>query len=225
MTREDHGRRMAAKVRKLGRHSYAVPSETISDYEYVVKLGKNGWYCECPDRAKKKNTCKHMYAVFVFRKPEAYFIRHISDTQCPKCLSTHTISKGHRRRHCKVCDSYYTLGVKSRFGLDVITEGMNIVFGGSSLRKARCTLSQSGTNVAHRSILNWLAKYGPMIDEYTKTLRPRVGDHWRIDEVYVKVSGKSMYAFHMLDTETRYITVLYLRIRGLMMYGPYFVHV
>ena len=80
MTREDRGRRLAAKVTKLGRNSYAVPSETIPDYEYAVKLGKNGWYCECPDHAEGGKVCKHIYAVFVFRKPESRLVQYISDT-------------------------------------------------------------------------------------------------------------------------------------------------
>ena len=196
---------MAAKVIKLGRNSYAVPSETIPDYEYAVKLGKNGWYCECLDHVKGGKVCKHIYAVFVFRKPESRLVQYISDTQCPKCLGTRTISRGGRRRYCKACGICYRPGVKSHFGLDVITEGMNVVYAGSSLRKARCTLSQRGISVTYRNILNWLVRYGPLIDEYTKTLRPSVGDHWRIDEVYLKISGVQMYAFHMLDTETRYV--------------------
>ncbi|MXX20761.1 MAG: DDE-type integrase/transposase/recombinase [Cenarchaeum sp. SB0661_bin_35] len=207
MTREDHGRRIASnsKIRKLGRNSYAVPSETIPNHEYVVRLGKVGWVCECPDHAEKKSVCKHMHAVFVFRKPEARSIWHVPETQCPRCLDKQTIPRG-QSRYCKICNSRYVpYGIKSRFGLDTIIEGMNMVYSGSSLRKTEYILAQRGIDVSHIGILKWLSKYGTMVDEYIKTLRPRVGDHWRIDEVYMSVAGVRMYAFHMLDTETRYV--------------------
>ncbi|MYG33450.1 MAG: DDE-type integrase/transposase/recombinase [Cenarchaeum sp. SB0677_bin_16] len=207
MTREDYGRRIVSqsKIRKLGRNSYAVPSETIPNHEYVVRLGKVGWVCECPDHTEKKSVCKHIHAVFIIRKPKPHYIQYIQESQCSQCLDTKTISRG-RSRYCKRCKIYYTpRRVRSRLGLDTITHGMNVFYGGNSLRKTCCTLTQRGINLTHACVLKWLSKYGNMIDEYTKTLKPRVGDHWRIDEVYMKVSGKSMYAFHMLDTETRYI--------------------
>ena len=203
--REDLGRNLADSVRKLSRNSYAAQSETMPDHEYVVQLGKAGWWCECPFHTEKKVVCKHIYAVFTFRKPEPRFVRYVPDIQCPKCRNTHTISKGRRRRYCKTCNVYYTPGVKSHFGIDAIAEGIHAVYAGGSLRKTECMLSQRGIDVSYRNILHWLFKYGPMVDEYTKTLRPRVGDHWRIDEVYMNVAGVKMYAFYMLDTETRYV--------------------
>lgn len=203
MTREDRGRNLA--VRMVDRNSYVVQSETTPSRTYPVKLGKTGWSCECPDHTEKGSVCKHMYAVFTFRKPKPLFVPYVSESLCMRCQNTETISRG-RSRYCKTCESYYTPNrIKSRVGLDVITQGMGMVYSGCSLRKTSCLLSQRGTDVTHKSVLKWLTKYNPMVDEYTKTLRPRVGDHWRIDEIYLKIGGIPVYAFHMFDTETRYI--------------------
>ena len=82
---------------------------------------------------------------------------------------------------------------------------MNMVYSGCSLRKTSYLLSQRGTDVTHKSVLKWLTKYSTVVDEYTKALRPWVGDHWRIDEVHLKIGGTPVYAFHMFDAEIRYI--------------------
>ena len=42
------------------------------------------------------------------------------------------------------------------------------------------------------------------MDEYLKTITPQVGDKWRADEVWVKISGDKKFLFAMMDQDTRF---------------------
>lgn len=42
------------------------------------------------------------------------------------------------------------------------------------------------------------------MNKYLEKIVPQVGDAWRADEIYVKISGELKYVFAMMDDETRF---------------------
>ena len=40
--------------------------------------------------------------------------------------------------------------------------------------------------------------------EYAEKIQPQVSDHWRADEMYVKIKKDLKYVFALMDDETRY---------------------
>jgi transposase-like protein len=84
-----------------------------------------------------------------------------------------------------------------------ITTAMQLYFSGESLRNTMKSLRLLG-EVSHKTVFMWIKKYVKLMKEYAEKLVPNVGDTWRADEVYVKITGNMKYLFAMMDDETRF---------------------
>ncbi|MDG7010819.1 MAG: DDE-type integrase/transposase/recombinase [Nitrososphaerota archaeon] len=51
---------------------------------------------------------------------------------------------------------------------------------------------------------HWFRKYVSLMDGYLDQIFPQLVDHWRADELYVKIRGNRKYLFAMMDDETRF---------------------
>lgn len=86
----------------------------------------------------------------------------------------------------------------------VITSAMQLYFTGESLRNVQKFLKLQGIAVSHVAVLKWIKKYVKLMQSYTESIVPNVGDTWRADELYVKINGNMKYLFAMMDDETRF---------------------
>ncbi len=70
---------------------------------------------------------------------------------------------------------------------------------GLSLRDVELILSERGITVSHESIRQWCLKFGSKFARRLRRRRPRPGDTWHLDEVFLKINGKLHYLWRAVD--------------------------
>ena len=77
-----------------------------------------------------------------------------------------------------------------------------------SLRDVEQLMLARGVVVSHETIRSWCATFGP---DYAKKLRqrkPRPGDKWYLDEVFVKINGQTHYLWRAVDQDGNVLDIL-----------------
>src|SRR3712207_4992880 len=70
---------------------------------------------------------------------------------------------------------------------------------GLSLRDVELILAGGGVCVAHESIRQWCLKFGADFARELRRRRPRPGDTWHLDEVYLRINGELHYLWRAVD--------------------------
>lgn len=86
----------------------------------------------------------------------------------------------------------------------IITEAMQLYFSGESFRNIKSFFRVQSVNISHVSVYKWINKYTSLMESYLEILKPQVGNAWRTDELYVKISGNMKYLYALMDDETRF---------------------
>ncbi|MDE1830183.1 MAG: DDE-type integrase/transposase/recombinase [Thaumarchaeota archaeon] len=181
------------------------------------------WECSCPDHTFRHLCCKHIHAVEISikireevkAKTEKVVISPVSVSNCIYCHSTKITKDGLRHNkygsiqkfQCKDCKKYFTINIgfeKMKHDPKGITTAMQLYFSGESLRNVAKSLRLIGMNVTHQTVYNWIEKYTGLMNAYLSKITPQVGDTWRSDEVFLKISGNMKYLYALMDDETRY---------------------
>jgi putative transposase len=68
-----------------------------------------------------------------------------------------------------------------------------------SLRDVQEMLFERGVIVSHESIRAWAAKFGQAYANSLRRRRARPGDKWHLDEVFIKINGKTHYLWRAVD--------------------------
>ena len=82
-----------------------------------------------------------------------------------------------------------------------------------SYRDVEELLAQRGLDLSYESVRSWVLKFGPMIARRLRQCRPRPSDHWHLDEMVVRITGKRMYLWRAVDHEGEILDVLVQRRR------------
>ena len=81
---------------------------------------------------------------------------------------------------------------------------LDLFFRGISLREVQQHLQSTfGIDVSYVTIYNWIKKYVELVNSYTKDLKATTSDRWHADETLIKVRGRQMVLWCLLDSETR----------------------
>ena len=70
---------------------------------------------------------------------------------------------------------------------------------GLSLRDVELILAERGIAVTHESIRQWGLKFGGDFARKLRQRRPRPGDTWHLDEVFIRIRGKLHYLWRAVD--------------------------
>jgi putative transposase len=62
-----------------------------------------------------------------------------------------------------------------------------------SLRDVELILAERGIVVTHESIRQWCRTFGTDITRRLRKRRPRPGDTWHMDEVFIRIRGELLY--------------------------------
>jgi putative transposase len=62
-----------------------------------------------------------------------------------------------------------------------------------SLRDVELILAERGIRVTHESIRQWCLKFGADVAHKLRCRRPRPGDIWHLDEVYLRINDVLHY--------------------------------
>ena len=77
-----------------------------------------------------------------------------------------------------------------------------------SFRDVEDLLAERGILVSYETVRRWGNHFGPMIAADLRKRGPKPDTHWRLDEVYLKIEGRSVYLWRAVDTEGEVLDVL-----------------
>jgi len=77
-----------------------------------------------------------------------------------------------------------------------------------SLRDVETILAARGVVVSYESIREWGLRFGRLFASRLKRQRPRPGDKWHLDEVFIRVRGKLHYLWRAVDQHGHVLDVL-----------------
>ena len=77
-----------------------------------------------------------------------------------------------------------------------------------SLRDVELILAARGIVVSYESIREWSLRFARLFANKLKRRRPRPGDKWHMDEVFIRIRGKLHYLWRAIDQEGRVLDIL-----------------
>jgi putative transposase len=77
-----------------------------------------------------------------------------------------------------------------------------------SFREVEEMMLERGVVVSHETIRQWCHKFGQTYANELRRRRPRPGDKWNLDEVFIKVNGKTHYLWRAVDQHGNVLDIL-----------------
>jgi putative transposase len=68
-----------------------------------------------------------------------------------------------------------------------------------SLRDVELLLAERGVIVSYESVRRWCLKFGRSFADKLRRRRPRPGDTWHLDEVFIRINGEQHYLWRAVD--------------------------
>jgi putative transposase len=68
-----------------------------------------------------------------------------------------------------------------------------------SLRDVELILAERGITATHESIRQWCRKFGGDFAAKLRRRRPKPGDTWHLDEVFIRIRGELHYLWRAVD--------------------------
>jgi putative transposase len=96
-----------------------------------------------------------------------------------------------------------------RFPPEIISHAVWLYFRFSlSFRDVEELLAQRGIVVSDETVRQWCLKFGQTYANELRHRRPRCGDTWYLDEVYLKINGKTHYLWRAVDQDGNVLDIL-----------------
>jgi putative transposase len=77
-----------------------------------------------------------------------------------------------------------------------------------SLRDVETILAARGILVSYETIRAWGLRFGRLFANELKRRRPRPGDKWHLDEVFIRIQGKLQYLWRAVDQDGHVLDIL-----------------
>ncbi len=77
-----------------------------------------------------------------------------------------------------------------------------------SFRDVEELLFARGIIVTYETVRQWCRKFGQAYANQLRRRRPRPGDKWHLDEVFLKISGKTHYLWRAVDQQGNVLDIL-----------------
>src|SRR5690348_15346251 len=96
-----------------------------------------------------------------------------------------------------------------RFPSEMISHAVWLYFRFSlSFRDVEELLAQRGIIVTYETVRQWCLKLGQTSANELRRRRPCCGDIWHMDEVYLKINGKTHYLWRAVDQDGNMLDIL-----------------
>jgi len=82
-----------------------------------------------------------------------------------------------------------------------------------SFRDVELILAERGVVVSYESIRRWCLKFGASFANSLRRRRPRPGDKWHLDEVFIRIQGELHYLWRAVDQDGIVLDILVQRRR------------
>ena len=77
-----------------------------------------------------------------------------------------------------------------------------------SLRDVELLLAERGIAVSHETVRRWCRKFAATFANRVKRRRPRPGDRWHMDEVFIRIQGVQHYLWRAVDQDGVAVDIL-----------------
>ena len=77
-----------------------------------------------------------------------------------------------------------------------------------SLRDVELILAQRGVDLSYETIRRWCKKFGANFADCLRRRRPRPGDRWHLDEVFIRIQGVQHYLWRAVDQDGVVLDIL-----------------
>ncbi len=77
-----------------------------------------------------------------------------------------------------------------------------------SFRDVEELLYERGVVVTYETVRQWCRKFGQAYANQLRRSRPRPGDKWHLDEVFLKINGKTHYLWRAVDQQGNVLDIL-----------------
>ncbi|MER5842787.1 IS6 family transposase [Streptomyces prasinus] len=77
-----------------------------------------------------------------------------------------------------------------------------------SFREVEELMLERGVIVSHETVRRWCLKFGQGYANGLRRRRPRPGDKWHLDEVFVKINGERKYLWRAVDADGTVLDIL-----------------
>ncbi len=77
-----------------------------------------------------------------------------------------------------------------------------------SFRDVEELLFARGVTVTYETVRQWCRKFGQVYANGLRRRRPRTGDKWHLDEVFLKIRGKTHYLWRAVDQQGNVLDIL-----------------
>jgi putative transposase len=77
-----------------------------------------------------------------------------------------------------------------------------------SLRDVEMILAARGVVVSYETVRDWSIRFGRLFAKALKRRRPRPGDKWFMDEVFIRIRGKLHYLWRAVDQDGNVLDIL-----------------
>ncbi|MFF9206326.1 IS6 family transposase [Streptomyces sp. NPDC014986] len=76
-----------------------------------------------------------------------------------------------------------------------------------SFREVEELMLRRGVIVSYETVRRWCAKFGQAYANGLRSRRPRPGDKWHVDEVFIKINGELKYLWRAVDSDGNVLDV------------------
>ena len=100
-------------------------------------------------------------------------------------------------------------GYRHRFPAEIITHAVWLYHIFSlSLRDVELLLAERGIVVSYETVRRWCKKFGEGFAKHLRRRRPRPGDKWYLDEVFIRIGGVQHYLWRAVDQDGVVLDIL-----------------
>src|SRR5215207_8962531 len=101
-----------------------------------------------------------------------------------------------------------------RFSVEIISHAVWLYFRFClSFRDGEALLLERGVIVTYEAIRKWCRKFGQPYANQLRRRRPRPGDKWHLDEVFLTIYGERHYLWRAVDQDGNVLDILVQRRR------------
>jgi putative transposase len=98
---------------------------------------------------------------------------------------------------------------RHRFPAEIISHAVRLYHVFSlSLRDVELILSERGIVVSYETVRRWCKKFAATLADRLRRRRPRPGDKWYMDEVFIRIQGEQHYLWRAVDQEGVVLDIL-----------------
>lgn len=211
---------LKGQIKAVDSSTFIVKSETNPEIEYKVRWNKKRWTCSCEDFEKHRKKCKHVYAVLYYLSLQDLQVgvkKTGSEKEpCPICGKTDFIIKDGfsesrsglaQRFYCKKCRKGFSpkTGFEGARGQAfAIILSLDLYYRGLSLRQIEGHFeSVYGIKVSHGTVYGWIKRYVELVSKCLEKDKVDSSERWHGDETCLRVKGKHLVLWSLLDSENR----------------------